>query len=123
MSLESEEGVVAEHAAAIVDDADKAASTGFDFHADVGRAGVERILEELLDYRSGPFHYFSGGDFVSDLVGENANAAQEVMVARLVPRGFASWLPSFVIAPAEHLGGLTAKSQQPTAWCGERIAA
>jgi len=81
VALEGQQGVVAEHAAAIVDDADEAAAAGFHFHADVGGAGVEGIFEQFLHYRGGPFDHFSGGDFVGDLVGEDANAAQAFMVA------------------------------------------
>ena len=81
VALEGQQGVVAEHAAAIVDDADEAAAAGFHFHADVGGAGVEGVFEELLHDGGGPFDHFSSGDFIGDLIGEDANAAQVVMVA------------------------------------------
>ncbi len=77
VALEGQQRVVAQHAAAIVDDADQAAAAGFHFDANVGGAGVERVFEQLLDDGSGPFHYFAGGDLVGDLVGKYADAAHD----------------------------------------------
>ena len=78
VALEGQQGVVAQHAAAIVGDADQAAAAGFHFDAQVGRAGVERVFEQLFDHRSGPLDHLTGGDFVGDLVGEDADAAHGV---------------------------------------------
>ena len=75
VAFEGEQRVVAQHAAAIVDDADEAPSAGFDLDAQLGRAGVERVFEQLLDDRGRALHDFAGGDLVGDLVGENADAA------------------------------------------------
>ncbi len=80
MAFEGEQRIVAKHAAAIVDDANQSPAARLDFHANNGGAGVERILEEFFDDGSGAFDYFSGGDFVGDLVGKNANPAQGSMV-------------------------------------------
>ena len=41
VALEGEEGVVADHAVAVIDDADELAAARFDFNADAGGAGVE----------------------------------------------------------------------------------
>ncbi len=75
VALEGQQGVVAQHAAAIVGNADQAAAAGFDFHAHIGRARVERIFEQFLDHRSGPLDNFAGGDLIGDLVGKDADAA------------------------------------------------
>ena len=77
VALEGQQGVVAQHAAAVVGDADQAAAAGFDLDAQLGGAGVERIFEQLLDHRSGALHHFTGGDLVGDLVGQDADAAHE----------------------------------------------
>ena len=77
VALEGEQGIVAQHAAAIVDDADQAPPAGFHFHAHFRRARVERVLKQFLDDGSGPLDHFAGGDFVGDLVGKNADAAHE----------------------------------------------
>ncbi len=75
MALEGQQGIVAQHAAAVVDNADQAPSAGFHFHANVGGAGIQGVFEKLFDHRSRPFHHFAGGDFVGDLVGKDADAA------------------------------------------------
>ena len=80
MALEGEQGVVAQHAAAVVGDADEPAAAGFDFDADAGGAGVERVLEELLDDGRGALDHFAGGDLVGDQVGEDADAAHGSIV-------------------------------------------
>ena len=49
VALEGEEGVVADHAVAVVGDADEFAAAGFDFDADAGGSGVEGVFEELFD--------------------------------------------------------------------------
>ena len=77
VALEGQQRVVAQHAAAVVHDADQPAAAGFHLDAQIGRAGVERVFEQFLDDRSGPFHHLAGGDLVGDLVGENADAAHE----------------------------------------------
>ena len=59
------------------DDADQPPPAGFHFDAQVRRAGVERVLQQLLDHRSRPLHHFAGGDLIGDLVGKNADAAHD----------------------------------------------
>jgi hypothetical protein len=75
VTLEGEEGVVAHHAAAVVGDTDEATAAGFDIDADAGGAGVEGVLQQLLDDGGGAVDDLAGGDLVGDLVGENADAA------------------------------------------------
>ncbi len=77
VTLEGQHGVVAQHAPAVVGDADHAPAAARGFHANHGRAGIERILDEFLHHRSGAFHHLAGGDLVSDLIGKNANAAHD----------------------------------------------
>src|SRR5581483_2375746 len=55
VALEGQQRVVAQHAAAIVDDADQAAPAGFHFDPDLSGARIQRILEQFLDDGSGPF--------------------------------------------------------------------
>jgi hypothetical protein len=75
VALEGQQSIVAEHAATVVGDADQAAAAGFDLDAQLGGPGVERILEQLFDDRSGALDDFTGGDLVGDLVGQDADAA------------------------------------------------
>ena len=80
VALEGEQGVVPDHAVAVVGDADELAAAGFDLDADAGGAGVEGVFEELFDDGGGAFDDLAGGDLVGHEVGENADAAHEVIV-------------------------------------------
>ena len=79
VALESQHGVVAHHAAAVVGYLDELLSAGFDVHANALRTRVQRILQQLFDYRRRTLHYLAGGDFVGDIVGENVDAAHSVL--------------------------------------------
>ena len=75
MALEGQQGIVAQHAAAIVGDADEPPPAAFDFHADLGRAGIQGVFEQLFHHRRGPLHHLARRDFIGYLIGKNANAA------------------------------------------------
>ena len=77
MALEGQQGIVPVHAVTVVAYADKAAAAGFDLDADSVCAGVEGVLQQLLDYRGWPVHHLAGGDLVGNLVGKNADAAHK----------------------------------------------
>ena len=64
MALDREREVLGVHAAAVVDDADQRPPARFDRDLDALRAGVERVLDELLDRRGRPLDDFAGGDAV-----------------------------------------------------------
>ena len=66
VALDREHQVVAGHAAAVVGDADEppAAAVGDDL--DARRAGVERVLDQLLDDARRPLDHLAGGDAVDD---------------------------------------------------------
>jgi hypothetical protein len=80
VALEGEKGVVADHAVAVVGDADELAATGFDFDADAGGCGVEGVFKELFDDGGGAFDDFAGGDLVRHEVGEDTDAAHGSIV-------------------------------------------
>ena len=46
----------------VVDDLDRVRAAAFDRNDDPPRAGVDRILDELLDDRSGPLDDLTGSD-------------------------------------------------------------
>ena len=73
--LESEQGVVAHHAASVVGDLDELLPTRFDLNLDASGASVERVFEEFLDDRSWTLHHLASGDLVGDCFGENVDAA------------------------------------------------
>src|SRR5258708_1806217 len=64
VALEGEESVVLDHAVAVVGNADELAAAGFDFDADAGGTGVERVFEKFFDDGGGAFDDFAGGNLV-----------------------------------------------------------
>ena len=66
MALEGQQRIVVRHAMAVVDDANHALAAGFDFDANGFRAGVQRILEQLLHDGRGALDDFAGRDAVGD---------------------------------------------------------
>ena len=75
VAFKRQQGIVPQHAATVVHDADESPPARLHFDAQVGRARVERVFEQFLDHRSRPLHHLAGGDFVGDLIRQNANAA------------------------------------------------
>ncbi len=66
VALEGQQRVVVRHAVAVVDDADHALAADFGFDANGLRAGVQRVFEQLFDYRGGTFDNFARCDFIRD---------------------------------------------------------
>ena len=64
MPLDREVEVGRNHAAAVVDDPDKLAASGFDGDLDSGRAGIKRVLDNLFDGRGWAFDNLAGSDAV-----------------------------------------------------------
>ena len=54
------------HAAAVVDDANELAAAFLDGDVDARRAGVERVLDQLLHRRGRPLDHLAGGDAVDE---------------------------------------------------------
>ena len=81
VALDREREVVARHARAVVADADQppAAAVGDDI--DAGRAGVERVLDQLLDDARRPLDHLAGGDAVDDGFGELADGHRDLIRA------------------------------------------
>ena len=81
MPLEGQHGIVAHHAAAVVGDLDEFLSACFHADLDARGAGIERVLQHLLDHGSRPLHHLAGGDLVGNGFGENVDAAHEAGVS------------------------------------------
>ncbi len=65
--------VFAVHAGAVVGDADQLDAAGLDVDADAAGAGVERVLEQLLDDAGGALDDLARGDLVGEIVGEEVD--------------------------------------------------
>src|SRR5580700_7519908 len=77
MALESQQSIIAHHAAAVVSDLDELLAAGFNLNPDAGCARIERIFEQLLGHRSRTLHHFAGGDLVGNAFGKNVDSAHE----------------------------------------------
>ena len=88
VALEGQQRIVAQHAAAVIGDADQAAAAALDIDPQIGGPGVEGVFEEFFDYRCGPLNHLSGRDFVSDVVGEDADSAHALFRSLTVAARF-----------------------------------
>ena len=73
MAFDGERKVSLRHAAAVVGDADPASAAAVGEHIDAARAGIDRVLHQLLDHARGALDHFAGGDAVDDLFGKLAD--------------------------------------------------
>ena len=71
--FEGEEGVIRIHSTAVVGHTDEAAASVSQIHLDPCGAGVEAVLDQLLDHRRRTLHHLTGSDAVHELVRENAD--------------------------------------------------
>ena len=79
MALESQQGIVAVHAVAVVGNADQPPPARLDLDANAAGASVESVLQQLFDHRGRPVHYLAGGDLIGNLVGKYADAAHTAL--------------------------------------------
>ena len=75
VALEGQQGIVAHHAAAVVDDLDELLAAGLDVDPDARGAGIQRVLQQLLDHRGGTLDDLTGGDLVGNVLGEYVNSS------------------------------------------------
>jgi len=75
MALESQQGIVASHSAAVVGNPDENAPTRAQLGADLLGTGVKGVLDELLEHRRRPLDDLSGGDLIRHTIREYANLA------------------------------------------------
>ncbi len=73
MPLDRQRQLVGAHAAAVVGDGDKGAPAVAQHHVDLPGAGVERVLDQLLDRGGRPLDHLAGGDAVDDGLGQPAD--------------------------------------------------
>ena len=82
VALERQVRLVRRHARAVVADADEPEPAALDLDLDAARAGVERVLDQLLDHRGGPLDHLAGGDLIGQLGRQHADARHEKRLAR-----------------------------------------
>ncbi len=74
MRGDRERKVIRLDAGAVVAHADQPRAAGFDIDLDAPSAGIEAVLDELLDDRRRPFDDLAGGDLVDELGGQLTDA-------------------------------------------------
>ena len=80
--LHGERQIGGAHAAAVVGDADEREAAGRRHHLDVAGAGVERVLDQLLDHARRPLDHLAGGDAVDGLGARAGGWAMGSMTSR-----------------------------------------
>ena len=73
MALHREVEVSGGHAHPVILDQDAADPAVFERDGDAGRAGIQRVLHQLLHGRGRPFHHLAGGDAVGGGLRQQAN--------------------------------------------------
>ena len=78
--------VVGGDAVAVIRDPDQADAALLQIDADVARAGIEAVLDHLLERRGGPLHHLARGDLRDQEVGQQADRRHGgILPARLTP--------------------------------------
>ena len=85
------------HAVAVVGDADQAATAVVEHHVDAPGAGVDGVLDQLLDRRGGALDDLAGGDAVDRGGGQDADGGHGVSPLGVSPLGVS---PRGVSSPA-----------------------
>ncbi len=77
VAFEGQQRIVAQHAAAVVANADEAPARVLHLDAKVVAARVERVFQQFFHSRRRTLDHFARGDFIGDNVRKNANTAHE----------------------------------------------
>ena len=85
MPLECQHGIVAHHAAAIVDDLDQLLPARFDVDANAAGARIQRVLQQLLHHRCRTLHHLARGDLVGNAFRQYVNLPHLVSTGPLLP--------------------------------------
>ena len=66
VAVEGKLDLIGGDADAVIADTDQAHPTTAGFDGDLGRAGIQRVLDTLLDHRGGQLHQLAGSDLGDD---------------------------------------------------------
>ena len=99
VALERQRQLLRRHAAAVVGDLDQRLAAGLQRHLDPAGAGVDRVLDQLLDHRGRSLDHLAGGDAVGHGLGQAADRGHRPVLAggrseveaRSLPEGPAAW--------------------------------
>jgi hypothetical protein len=82
VTREGEQRVVRMHPGAVVDDGDRVDAAGRQAYLDLPRAGVERVLDQLLHDRRGPLDDLARGDLALHLRRQDGDASHGAHLTR-----------------------------------------
>jgi len=68
MPLKGHPGIDGSHTGSVVDDLDQGLAGILDDDLDVGGSGVNGILDQLLDDRSGTLDHLTGSDLIGNII-------------------------------------------------------
>jgi hypothetical protein len=68
--FERKQGIIAVHAAAVIDHPNARHSASLNSHLDRTRTSVNTVLDQLFYHRRRPFHHFAGGYLAGESFGK-----------------------------------------------------
>ena len=104
VALDRQRQVGARHALAVVGDANQPPAAAVGEHVDAARAGIERVLDQLLDHARRTLDHLAGGDAVDDGFGELADGHGRLAWTTNVARIERQRNPRRVLATRRHPG-------------------
>jgi hypothetical protein len=83
VTIQRQQRVIAVHAVAVVGHADLRLPAIAHRHVHARRAGVKRVLDQLLHHRCRPLHHLARGDLVGQRIRQDVNATRHVPSRRM----------------------------------------
>jgi hypothetical protein len=74
MTLDGQSRILRVHPLAVIFNAQQLFAAKLDRHGNAPGAGIERVLDKLLDDRRGTFDHFAGGDLIGEVQGKAVDA-------------------------------------------------
>src|SRR6185437_14827954 len=78
MPFKGKQGVVADHAAAVIGNLNKLLPAGFDLQLNARGTRIQRVLQQFLYHRRRTFNYLARSNLVGNSFGENMNTAHRL---------------------------------------------
>ena len=72
--FQAEQGIVAVHSTAVVDDANGGDASAADEHLNPARAGIDGVFHQLFDHAGWALHDLASGNLAGDLFGKESDA-------------------------------------------------
>ena len=73
VAFQRQRDFIGPHAAAVIGHFDQVQPALREAHGDVGRAGIDRVLDQFLERGGRPFDHFARGDAIDEFLWQAAN--------------------------------------------------